>query len=58
MSILFITHNMGVVAEIAHKVAVMYRTDRRNGARRGIIRAQGIPIRVVCCAFRAADKRN
>ena len=49
MSILFITHNLGVVAEIVHEVAVMYAGRWSSKGRCSTFSSvRAIPIRAAC----------
>ena len=52
MSVLFITHNLGVVAEIADRVVVMYagRVVESAPVRAAVRDARGIPTRAACSA--------
>ena len=57
MGILFVTHNLGVVADMAHRVAIMYAGRIvEEGAVRTSSPIPGIPIRAACsppCRSRA-----
>ena len=60
MGMLFVTHNLGVVAEIADRVAVMYAgRDRRGRAgRRGVRAIRAIPTRVGLLRIDAEARRG
>ena len=51
MGVIFITHDMGVVAEMADRVLVMYRGDKvEDGAvGAGVRRSRSTPTRARCC---------
>ncbi len=51
MGVIFITHDMGVVAEVADRVLVMYRGDKveEGGSDEAVRRTRGMPTRARCC---------
>ena len=50
MGVIFITHDMGVVAEVADRVLVMYRGDKVEGGRFGRgLRPAAARLRARCC---------
>ena len=62
MAVLFITHDMGVVAEIADRVLVMWQGEKvEEGATAAIFRRRACPIRERCwlrCRARRDERRG
>ena len=53
MGLIFISHNLTVIASFCDRVLVMYRRAHRRGARRhAISRRRAIPIRAPCSRLR------